>query len=356
MKAPPVRIGVDVSKALPPRDGIGRYTAELVRALTAAGLEPRLYALDRGADLGLAAPLFPGAAPSLDPASDGLDVFHATAWTLPAGYRGPVVFTCHDLTFLSHPEHHTLVNKVRCLTGLLEARLAGAVFLAVSHATARELADRLGLGDDDVRVVHHAASAAFRPLAAGEARRRVAERFGVDAPYVLAVGTLEPRKNLGRLAAAWAGLPEELRRRHPLLVAGAEGWMLADGDLPRSVRRLGFVEQDDLVALYGAAAVFAYPSLAEGFGLPVVEAMACGAPVVTSDVSSLPEVAGAAARLVDPLDVDALGAALRELLERPDERERLRELGLRRAAEFSWEATARRTIELYRDVVGRNPP
>jgi alpha-1,3-rhamnosyl/mannosyltransferase len=130
--------------------------------------------------------------------------------------------------------------------------------------------------------------------------------------------------------------------------------MLADGELD-GVRRLGFVAEDDLVALYGAASVFAYPSLAEGFGLPVLEAMACGAPVLTSDVSSLPEVAGGAARLVDPLDVDALRDALRGLLEDPDERERLRGLGLRRAADLSWAATARRMLELYREVA-RLPP
>ncbi|HEX9734898.1 MAG TPA: glycosyltransferase family 1 protein [Thermoanaerobaculia bacterium] len=349
-----MRVGVDISKALPPRDGIGRFTAELVRALTAAGAAPRLYALGPAADRARVDACFPGAEVGVDPACDGLDVFHATAWTVPAHYRGPLVFTCYDLTFLSHPDCHTFDNKVRCLTGLLEARLAGAAIAAVSHATARELEARLGVGAAEVRVVHPAAASAFRPLAAGQARRRVAERFGVDGPYVLAVGTREPRKNLRRLAAAWSGLPAELRRRHPLLAAGAEGWMLADGELD-GVRRLGFVAEDDLVALYGAASVFAYPSLAEGFGLPVLEAMACGAPVLTSDVSSLPEVAGGAARLVDPLDVDALRDALRGLLEDPDERERLRGLGLRRAADLSWAATARRMLELYREVA-RLPP
>jgi alpha-1,3-rhamnosyl/mannosyltransferase len=166
------------------------------------------------------------------------------------------------------------------------------------------------------------------------------------------VATLEPRKNLRRLLAAYSGLPAGLRERHPLVMAGGKGWLLDEENLAGldAAMRLGHVATDDLVALYSAATVFAYPSLAEGFGLPVVEAMACGAPVLTSNVSSLPEVAGDAARLVDPQDADAIRDTLRNLLEDPEARSDLRRRGFERAATFSWERTARETLELYRKL------
>ncbi len=365
-----MRIGFDASKALNPRDGIGRYARELLRALLEldAGVELELFGLPDAAGEAAAREQLWGL-----PATSGwrtlpgtIDVFHSTAWSVPPGFGGPLVFTCHDLTFLTLPACHTLDNKVHCLTGLLRANLAGAHFLAVSRATAASLDQQVGIGAERVDVIHHGISLDIQPLARREARRRLRERWQIEGAPVLAVGTLEPRKNLVRLIDAYAGLDEELRQAHPLIIAGAGGWknetLLArcaeiGNDRLRAsgatVHRLDPEGDEDLALLYSAAAVFAYPSLAEGFGLPVVEAMACGAPVITSNTSSLPEVAGDAAWLIDPLDTGDIRDALEELLGNPDHRRRLRALGRKRAASFSWAETARRTLDLYRRLAER---
>ena len=353
-----MRIGLDVGKALDSRDGIGRYCRELLAALVAVapGEELVLFGLpaDRPAEelrrrLG---DLPPSCRVAADGHGDPLDVFHATSWSMPPGFSGPVVFTCHDLTFLTHPASHTLSNKIHCLTGVLQAHLAAADFIAVSRATADELQRHFGTATDRVHVVHSAASSDFQPVAAAQARRHLQDRFGVDGEPVLALGTLEPRKNLERLLDAYLGLSDDLRQAHPLVIAGGGGWknaaLLARCRAHGGVHLLGPVGDDDLAPLYSAAAVFAYPSLAEGFGLPVVEAMACGAPVLTSDRSALPEVAGEAARLVDPYDAASIRQALDELLRDPRERRRRSRLGLARAAEFSWHRTARQSLDLYR--------
>jgi glycosyltransferase involved in cell wall biosynthesis len=175
-------------------------------------------------------------------------------------------------------------------------------------------------------------------------------------PYVLAAGTLEPRKNLERLLDAWAQLAPALRDAHELVLVGPAGWE-ADSILGRArgagVRITGYVPDEELAALYGGCELFCYPSLYEGFGLPVLEAMRAGAPVITSNVSSLPEVAGDAAVMVDPLSVDAIGSAIARLLVDPDERARLRNAGRARAAAFSWERTASELRDVLRRIGGR---
>ena len=361
-----MRIGFDASKALNPRDGIGRYARELLRALTNldADVKIELYGLPPTVDEAAARDQLWGLPLNLHSdwliEPDTIDIFHSTAWNVPSSFDGPLLFTCHDLTFLTHPRCHTLDNKVYCLTGLLRANLAGAHFLAVSQATADSLDQQLGIEVGRIDVIHHAPSPDIRPVARAEARRRLRERFHVDGAPVLAVGTLEPRKNLMRLIDAYSDLGDDLRQAHPLVIAGGGGWkneellarLAEDGHDRTSLHRLDPEGDADLSLLYSAAAVFAYPSLAEGFGLPVIEAMACDTPVITSNVSSLPEVAGDAARLIDPQDTGDIRRALDDLLRSRDERERLRALGRERAASFSWATTAGQTVDLYRRLSG----
>lgn len=359
-----MRIGWDIAKALDPRDGVGSYCHHLLRELMAIDHdnEYRLYLHHGEVRPEQFRAAFPEAPPSFRlaaghaPRPGEVDLFHAATWVHPVGFPGPVLYTCYDLTFLSHPECHTLDNKIACTAGTLRALLAGARFLTISRATANEMSSRLGLPLERIEIVHPAPAAAFRPLPSGEAAQRVAARFGLERPYLLAVGTLEPRKNLERLVDAYLGLPDAVRQVHPLVVAGGSGWKQDTlrtrmEDAPE-VRVLGQVDEEDLVALYGAAVLFAYPSIAEGFGLPVVEAMACGTPVLTSDLSSLPEVAGDAARLVDPFDVEALRTALLALLEDPEARADLARRGRRRAERFTWRQTATRILALYRELGG----
>jgi alpha-1,3-rhamnosyl/mannosyltransferase len=199
-------------------------------------------------------------------------------------------------------------------------------------------------------VVPLAASSRFAEPPGSAAMQEVPARYGVKpGHYVLAIGTLEPRKNLLRLIHAHAALPDALRRGHPLLIVGPRGWeegdALAEAGSREDVRLAGFVAEADLPALYSGCAVFCYPSLYEGFGLPVLEAMAAGAAVITSDVSSLPEVGGDAVAYVSPEDEHAITGALDRLLGAPGERAELGERARRRAADFSWERVAREMLD-----------
>jgi glycosyltransferase involved in cell wall biosynthesis len=233
------------------------------------------------------------------------------------------------------------------------AQRAGAV-IAVSEATKRDLVELYDLPPEKIHVVPHGVSTRFTPL--GEpADEAIRLRYRLPAgPFILSVGTLQPRKNYLRLVRALAAM------HHPahLVIAGGTGW--AYEKVRAEVERLGlwkqvtfagFAGEADLPGLYRLASVFAYPALYEGFGLPVLEAMACGTAVVTSNVSSLPEAAGEAALLVDPLDERAIAHALDHLLGDEMLRARLVEKGLARAAEFTWERAARRTLEVYRSLL-----
>jgi glycosyltransferase involved in cell wall biosynthesis len=353
-----MRIGIDIAKALGRPDGIGNYVGGLVSALMAIDPENDylLYALGERRSADDVARRFPDAPGNFElraghPAADRLDVFHVTMHRVPDGMRAPLLFTLYDLSFLTHPDCHTLANRLDCLTGLARAAAAGARLQAISEATRQDARQVLGLRD--VAVVHPAAHARFRPQepAAVEA---VLARHGLARPYLLSVGVLEPRKNVAGLLAAFARLPAELTLT--LVVAGPTGWLaedprrlVADSGRGERVRLLGEVPAEDLPALYAGAELLVYPSLYEGFGLPVLEAMSCGTPVVASNVPALAEVAGAAAILVEP-DPEAIAAGIAAALRDPARRAELAAAGLARAAEFSWQRTAAATLELYRST------
>ncbi len=295
------------------------------------------------------------AAGPLAAARERLDLLHGPVNVLPLLAPCPGVVTVHDLAFLAHAEaFHPAKRRYLTLATALSARRAARV-IAVSAATRDELVRRLGVPARKVTVVHNAADPAFRPLPAAEvARFRAAQ--GLSARVVLAVGTLEPRKNLTGLLDAFARLAPATDAE--LVVVGGKGWLYdaVFGRLERlglagRVRFAGYVPDDQLPLWYNVAEVFVYPSRYEGFGLPPLEALACGTPVVTSDTSSLPEVVGDAALLVDPDDPAALAAALSRLLADPALRAALRERGIRRAADFSWSRTAAATRAVYDAVL-----
>jgi glycosyltransferase involved in cell wall biosynthesis len=287
-----------------------------------------------------------------------IDVLHSPHHTtplLPCGCRRVVTF--HDLTFFLLPERYPTTRRLYFQTiTRLSARVADAVIVP-SEAVRADVVRILGVPPGRLFAIPEAAGPAFRPqdTVAVEAVRR---RYGLEGPFVLSVGSLEPGKNRERLLQAFA----RLRARglaHTLVVAGQRAWRY-EGEQPLaqrlgladSVRFLGHVPQADLPALYSAADLFAFPSLYEGFGLPALEAMACGTPVVASNVSAVPEVVGDAALQVSPLDVGALADAMERLLRDERLRADLRERGLKRAAEFSWEKAARRTAEVYEWAAG----
>ena len=365
-----MRIGIDISQAVSPRDGIGNYASQLTRALmaTSSPHDFSLHALSRPLGADEVKRQFPRMPPNFRLQLDSnqldstLDIFHSPSWVYPQGAIGRVVTTCHDVTFLSHPEFHVPSNKARCTKGMLEALLDDAHFLCVSQHTRAELGRRLGVPAQRTSVIYEGAGDVFRPRDRRRARLRLRRTLGIEGDYLLTIGRLEPRKNLVRLLHAYDGLPEDLRARTSLLFAGPEGGRnedmhsyLAERHSAGTVKLLGFVAEDTQADLYAAAAAFVYPSLAEGFGLPVLEALACGAAVATSGSTALPEVAGDAALYFDPTDTDDMRSVLERLLTDEAEAERLRTKALERATRFTWKKAARETLELYERLGSGTP-
>lgn len=279
----------------------------------------------------------------------GAHVLHGVHYELPLRSRLPRVVTVHDLTLVTHPEWHE-PSKVAYFRWALNRSLRSAArVLCVSATTARDLRDVLDVDPGRIDVTPLGTDLAPASAAAVAGLRG---RLGLGAPYLLGLGTVEPRKDLPTLIAAFAQLAAEIP--HDLVLAGMRGWgagpvddaVRASGVADR-IRLAGYVPEDDKAALYTGADAFVYPSRYEGFGLPVLEAMACGTPVVTTTGGSLPEVAGDAAELVPPGDPDAVAAALRGLLGDPAAREKLVGRGRDRAAASTWRRCADLTVDAY---------
>ncbi len=270
-------------------------------------------------------------------------------------FPGAAVTTVHDLSYLHYPQHHPR-ERIAFMERQMPRTLAqAAMIITDSDFVRQELIDLLGVAAHRVQTVSLGVEGSFHPRPPAELTPALT-RYGLaNLPYLLVVATLEPRKNLLHLVEAYSRLPATLRQHHPLAIAGARGWLTGELEqrlepLERGgqVKRLGYLPQDDLPLLYAGAWAFAFPSLYEGFGLPVLEALASGTPTLTSNRSSLPEVAGDAALLVDPEDVDSLTASLERLLTDDEWRALAVERGLRQASQFSWERCVEETVAVYR--------
>ena len=329
-----MRVGVDVAPLVLDNAGTARY----VRGL--------LDGLGRRDDLQVKRLTWGGAGRATAAARDiawypallplqarRLDALHCTTFRAPLRSSAPVVVTVHDLAVVRHPELFTTWTRAYARTLLLPVLRAATRVLAVSEFTKREVEELAGVPSERIGVAYNAASPdVFRadgPSAGGD--------------YVLAVGTLEPRKNLERLVQATGVLGVELR------VAGSRGWGTVEVDAPH-VRWLGRPDDADLAGLMRGALCLAYPSLYEGFGIPVLEAMLCGAPVVTSAGSAMEEVADGAAELVDPLEPASIAAGIERAITRRDE---LRAAGFERARRFSWDHTAAAATAIYVEAASR---
>jgi glycosyltransferase involved in cell wall biosynthesis len=290
-------------------------------------------------------------------ASRFVEVFHASDQLpfVPPG--AAVVLTIHDLTTRRFPEMHVAENAALHATKERFARTRADRIIAVSEATRRDIVSELGIPPERISVVYEAADARFRPHTPEEIQTTL-ERYGLTHNrYILSVGTLEPRKNYVRLIEAYAMLHARYApagHLPPLIIAGGNGWkydaILAAPEqtgVARFVRFLGRVPDDDLPALIAGSRVFVYPSLYEGFGLPPLEALACGVPVVVSHAASLPEVVGDAGLYCDPYDAHDIARQIAALLEDNDLTLRLRYASVMRARQFSWERAARETLAVY---------
>jgi len=287
-----------------------------------------------------------------------VDLLHVQ-YTAPPFCPVPVVATIHDLAFEHHPETFTRRGSWQMkLTVRRTARRAARV-ATVSEFSREDLLRTYRLSPEKVVVTYNGVEPRFQPIP--EDHREAAsvrDRWGIAGPYILALGSLQPRKNLPRLIRAYGAL----RRRHPqinhqLVIAGRDLWLtgeihrqVAEEPWAREIVRTGYVPDEALPALYRNADLLVYPSFFEGFGLPPIEAMACGVPVVTSHVGSLPEVCGEAAAWIDPFDEDSIERVMLEVLTNPDRQASMRAAGLEQARRFDWQQTARRTLALYREA------
>jgi glycosyltransferase involved in cell wall biosynthesis len=375
-----VRVGIEYTAALNQRAGIGRFVRNLVGSLLAADPQVHwvlLHAALNGADPGVL-PRAPNVTLAevrlperwltilwhrlrvplpVESFTGPLDIFHAPDFVLPPVRHARRIVTVHDLAFLLYPE---------CADARLRSYLMSVVPRSVQRAdfvvadsanTQNDVICLLGADPARTAVVPGGVEARFRP-ASPEAIAELRGRLGLHAPFVLSIGMIEPRKNWQGLIRAYGQARARHRLPHQLVLAGPRGWLWESifEERERSPFRndiifLGFVADADLPTLYSAAAVFAFPSFYEGFGLPPLEAMACGTPVVVSDAASLPEVVGDAGLTVAAEDTDGLAEALARVLLDEALHARLAAAGRARAAQFTWQAAATRQLAVYRHVL-----
>lgn len=376
-------IAIDYTPAIRQQAGIGRIVRGQIEALVALnpGFDLRLFVAGRVTDADRRAAPLPLHAtpigernlvriwhrlnfgfPRVEWFTGGpLDLFHATDFVLAPTRARRTLLTVHDLAFVFYPNaampslHHYLnvvvPRSVRRADGLI----------ADSHHTAHDLTEQWQVAPERITVVQGAVDHAhFHPVTDMEQQRAVRDRYAIgERPFILALSRLEPRKNFVRMIEAFAIARQEAVLPHRLIIGGSKGWLydeifrrVGELNLHEHVHFTGFVADADLPALYSAAEFFAYPSLYEGFGLPIVEALACGAPVLTANNSCLPEAGGPGALYIDAEDVHSISGGLVRLATDAALRGQLRVAGMHHAAHFTWERSARHLLEAYRRVLG----
>ena len=378
-----MRVGLDGYPLAEPRTGVGHYTLELARALALIAPSDRF-------ELVSPAPFSSSALEEINQANlsnlravhlktsrirghwwaVGLplyvtkarfDLFHGTNFEVPFWNRRSVV-TIHDLSALLHREKHrdSLARRARLRLPIV-AKLARKI-ITPTESVKREVCEHLRVNADKVIAIPSAARQSFQPVPS-EQTVETRKRLAIEDDFLLFVGTLEPRKNLLTLLKAFDQIVRQTSLRPQLVITGGEGWLMDEtfsfikhSGIGDRLRLTGYLGDAELRALYSSCRIFVYPSLYEGFGLPPLEAMACGAPVIAGRVAALQEVLGSAARLVDPLNVEALAGSMVELIENDEARRRLASNGPKHAAKFSWAETARRTLNVYRGAVSEARP
>lgn len=371
-------VGLNGAALLSPLTGIGQYTKNLAENLIASGeVDLNIFYLARWSkevrtepflSLGPIKTFIKKVVPHPYLVSRALQgwKFHSGAHDrrvsvyhepnfLPLRFAGPTVVSIHDLSWIRYPETHPK-ERVAIMNRILPLALERVQHVITdSEAIRREVISEFRVSADRVTTTLLAPRNMFRPRDEATCAATLSKHNLQQRSYFLVVGTLEPRKNVETAVRAHAGLPEAIRRRFPLVLVGMRGWLTSrlEGELKAPVERaevrpLGFVTDDQLADLYSGATALIYPSLYEGFGLPPLEAMACGTPVITSNVSSLPEVAGTAAVMHDPMDTDALRNAMKRFIEDREFWLQSAAASLKQAALFSWERCAKETIAVYR--------
>lgn len=372
----PRRVAIDYTAAVRQGGGIGRYTRGLVHALAARPTSDEYVLLVAGPgsdpELNVSAfqirnlPIDERCAsivwhrsglpfPKVEWFTGPIDIFHSPNFVLPPVSRASTVLTIHDLSFIRVPQ--CAEPSLRRYLSRVVPRAAAKAdrILADSHSTRNDVVELLQVSPDKVDVVPAGVEDRFRPVSDQSAIEGVRSDYRLgDGPFILSLGTLEPRKNFAGLMEAYALLKHSTRLPHRLVIAGGKGWLcegtfeaVARLRLEEDVTFTGFVADEDLPALYSLADIFAFPTLYEGFGLPVLEAMACGTPVVTADNSCMPELVGDAALLIDANDTQGLADSMEQLLSDRELRDSLVDRGRVRARRYTWSRAAEKLLDVY---------
>jgi glycosyltransferase involved in cell wall biosynthesis len=287
-----------------------------------------------------------------------VDVLHVQ-FTAPPFCPCPVVVSIHDLSFEHLPQTFKRRSRTQLRLTVRHSARRAARIISLSEHGRRDIIETYGITAERVSAIPLAAPAHFAPVHDNRELQRVRHNYGIDGDYILTVGSIQPRKNLARLVQAYASLRgnKSADKLPKLVLVGKSGWLyddtlraLKETGVADTVVLTGYVPQEDLPALYSGALCFVYPSYFEGFGLPPLEAMKCGAPVIVGNKTSLPEVVGDAALTVDPFDVEAIASAMQRVIESPALREELSIKGRARAETFDWRETARKTLAIYQEV------
>lgn len=376
----PLTLALNVTAMLSPLTGIGRYVKELAFALTQLEVNIGYFDMINGWRDGPPQALasasinrlrllhnLPGARlleRKLQQLrfSRGIQAGRAMLYHEPNylafRFNGPTVVSAHDASWVRYPETHP-IQRVRIMNRLFPISLERARRIIVdSDFVAREINALFGVPFNRIRTVPLGVASDFHPMSATETLP-VCKQFGLEhGGYVLTVGTMEPRKNLLSLIHAYGLLPSELSGQYPLVIAGMGGWrhkqinqQMASLERQGLLRILGHIEEQTLPSLYAAARLFVFPSIYEGFGLPPLEAMAAGIPVIVSDRASLPGVVGDAGLRIDPHDIDAMAEALRKVMEDPQRQKNMAAASLQRAQRFTWQRCARETLAVYHEAL-----
>ncbi|MGA3085215.1 MAG: glycosyltransferase family 1 protein [Thermodesulfobacteriota bacterium] len=374
-----MKIAIDVRTVLPNRSGVGNYVLHLVQNLRQVDPEPIYYFLAQKKNLFLLGNLAREQNPLLTifshenhPLSDfwehfilpirlkkmGINVFHGPASLIPfrKDHYGLIV-TIHDLVAFLFPETIPLKYGAYMRYLLRQAVKKADKIIAVSHHTKKDLIRILKVSSEKIVVIHEAPSPIFFPYDKKEAQARLKQQYGITKKFIYHLGNIEPRKNLIVLLEAFTRVCQDLGNEYQLVVSGQKGWLtrslshfLKNYPAQDQVLFTGYVPMEHIPMFMNSAELFVFPSLYEGFGLPVLEAMSCGTPIISSNRSSIPEIVGSAGILVDPTDTQELADRIIGLLRNPEEKMRLSQLGKEQSARFSWYEAARKTLDVYRSV------
>ena len=284
---------------------------------------------------------------------DDIDIYWSISSPIvPALTKVPTIYTIHDLTNIFYPQYHKLKGRLIDKLFLAKAVKKTNKIIAISDATKKDIVKLFPSTQEKISVTHLGYDKVFKPLPKKEIETHL-EKYKLNSGYVLYVGTLEPRKNIETILKAYSLIDSGVQNMHPLVIVGKKGWkyekifeVFKELGLKEKVRFLDYLDFEDLPALYNGASVFVFPSFYEGFGLPPLEAMACGTPVITSNVSSLPEVVEDSGILVDPLDTELIAKNIEAILTDNDLRFELSEKAIKQSSKFSWGKTAKQTLNI----------